>query len=349
MTRQTWTAAVCALLFVACAAVIAMVPVDYVIYSPGASYDLLGREGDVDTVTVTGADTFETTGQLHMTTVAITRADARVGLPEVLFAHWVSDRSVFPREAVYPAGASSTDVRARDVQLMTSAQSDAAAAALREAGVEVRTLPVITSVASAGPSVDLLFPGDFVLEVDGTPTTTVEQVRAGISAHGIGEVVTLTVLRDRQVFEVSVETEASRTDPGTPVAGLNLTMGFSYEPRVSFALEQGVGGSSAGLMMALAVYDRITAEPLVGAGMVVAGTGAIDGAGDVGPVGGVDEKIAAARRVSATAFMLPSGNCRDVGPDPRVRLVPVESLEEAVTALRMLADPASEGLVKGCS
>ena len=40
MTKQTWTAAVSALLFVALAAVVSLVPVPFVSWSPGATVNL---------------------------------------------------------------------------------------------------------------------------------------------------------------------------------------------------------------------------------------------------------------------------------------------------------------------
>ena len=72
VTKQTWTATVSAVLFVVLAAVIALVPVPYVTWSPGTTYDLFARtaQGE-DTITISGADTFPTTGQLRMTTVSV--------------------------------------------------------------------------------------------------------------------------------------------------------------------------------------------------------------------------------------------------------------------------------------
>ncbi len=79
MTKQTWTATVSAVLFVVLAAVIALVPVPYVTWSPGGTHDLLGQVTGTDgnsvaAITVSGPEvtTHPTTGQLRMTTVAVT-------------------------------------------------------------------------------------------------------------------------------------------------------------------------------------------------------------------------------------------------------------------------------------
>jgi Lon-like protease len=81
------------------------------------------------------------------------------------------------------------------------------------------------------------------------------------------------------------------------------------------------------------VYELLTREDLLG-GREVAGTGTIDLEGEVGPVGGIEQKVRAAEEAGADVFVLPADNlegARSVARD--IRLVPVRSLEEAVQAL----------------
>lgn len=349
MTKQTWTAAVSALLFVLSAAIIAMTPVPFVTYSPGGTHDLLASVDGKDTIQVADLETYETHGRILVTTVSVTRPDAPVSLPEVLYAHWAPDREVFPREYVYPARSSTADVRTRDAQQVATAQADASAAALRAAGIAVDQVPMVQSVASTGPAADKLFPGDFVLQIDGRPTRTVADVREAIERRGIGQSVTFTILRDRETRAVTVDTAASKTQAGVPVWGGTLVMGYSYAPRVTIDLDPSLGGTSAGLMMALAIFDRITPGDVVG-DRTVAGTGEIDGAGNLGRVAGVREKLAAAEQAGAALFFVPSANCADLeGITSTVRVVSVASLEDAINSLDMLADPATEDHVKGCT
>ena len=349
MTKQTWTAAVSALLFVVAAAIVAMWPVGFVTLSPGPTHDLLAAPEGVPVVRVQGLETFESSGHVLVTTAAMTGADAPVSLPEVLYAHWAPDRDVYPREHVYPARTSADDIRARDAQLMASSQADAAAAALRAAGIEVDQIPMVQTVSSTGPAADKLFPGDFVLAIDDTPTPTVADARAAIEARAAGQEVQFTVLRDREPVVVKIDTAPSKTNGLLPVWGGNLVMGYSYAPRIELALDPSLGGTNAGLMMALAVFDKITPGDLAG-GRTVAGTGAIDGSGVVTRVSGVREKLAGAERDGADVFFVPAANCGDLADIASpVRVVSVASLEDTINSLEMLADPATEGLVKGCT
>lgn len=349
MTRQTWTAAVSALLFVVLAAVIALVPVPYVTWAPGSTYNLLGSVDGKDAISISGIQTYPTTGELRMTTISVTAPDANLSLPEVLISYWMPDRVVLPRTAVYRQGASVTDVDNQATQQMSDSQTYAVVAALRAAQVPVTELPMVNSVQKAGPSAGALQPGDLIQAVDGVAVTTQDQAAAAIRNRHVGQRVTLTIIRAGQTQEQTVTTRASDASPDTPMIGIDISTGYLYGPKVSFAVDPSVGGSSAGMMFALATYDRITKGNMV-AGEVVAGTGTVDADGKVGPIGGVAEKMAAAQRDHATIFVLPKSNCVNVGTAPAgLRLIAVSTLNEAIGSLQALTNPGSAAVIPGCS
>jgi Lon-like protease len=346
VTKQTWTATVSAVLFVVLAAVIALVPVPYITWSPGSTHNLLAPDQNV--ITVTGAKTYPTNGQLLMTTVAMTSPDSTLSLPELLFSYWLPSREVLPRSVVYGVGEDPTDINRDETQMMTDSQSEAVVAALRESGVPVTSWPMVQSVTNSGPSNDILEPGDLIQYVDGRPTTSVQDVQDAVSAHHVGEAVVFTVMRGTEVLRVTVTTRATAANPDKPIVGLTLTTGYTYKPKVAFAIDQAVGGSSAGLMFALAITDQLT-ETDQTAGRKIAGTGTMAADGNVGPIGGVQEKIAAAARDGATIFLLPVQNCVDAGKAPAgIRLVPVKTLNGAIQALAALEEPETASTVAGC-
>jgi PDZ domain-containing protein len=349
MTRQTWTAAISALLFVVLAAVIALVPVPFITWAPGATYDLLGKVNDSDAISISGAQVYPTSGQMRMTTISVTAPDSNLTLPEVLISYFMPDRVVLPRVAVYRPGTSANEVNREESVLMTQSQSSAVVAALRANNIPVTELPMVYSVQNAGAAAGILQPGDLISAVDGTPVATPSDVVKAVKDRHVGQKVLFSIIRDRMPLQRSVTTTASTTTPDTPAVGIDINIGYSYDPKVSFAVDPNVGGSSAGLMFSLAIYDRLTPGDLV-AGEVVAGTGSMSASGTVGPIGGVAEKLAAASRDKATIFLLPQQNCVDVTAVPAgIRLVPVTDLKGAVAALQMLSDPAQASNVAGCS
>lgn len=348
MTRQTWTATVSAVLFVLLAAVIALAPVPYVTQSPGATYNLLGRIADKDAISIAGADTYPTTGELRMTTVSVTAPTASLSLPEVLISYWITSRAVLPREVVYPPGASVEEVTAESSQLMVASQQTATVAGLRAAGIEVQKLPMVTAVQQSGPSAGILEPGDLITAVDGEPVKTMEDVAKAVADRHVGMKVVFTTLRDGKLSKQQVTTRSAAARPDDPAVGITLDVGYRYDPQVSFGIDESVGGSSAGLLFALAIYDRLTTADLT-TGRVVAGSGTVTADGVVGPIGGVQEKLAAASRDHATVFLLPKDNCSSVRAVPAgLRLVSVGTVSEAITALHALNDEATASGVPGC-
>ncbi|MBK9697774.1 MAG: PDZ domain-containing protein [Propionibacteriaceae bacterium] len=333
MTKQTWTAAVAALLFIAFAAVIAMVPVPYVTWAPGATHDLLGTVDGRPAISVQGAATFPTSGELRMATVSVTRADASLTLPEALFSFWLPSREVLPREAVYPSGVEAAQLEEAQARLMGTSQDIAVVAALRAAGVKVVELPMVTTVVASGPANGKLKPGDLITAVDNQSVTSVREVQNAIKSHRVGDVVKFDVIRDGASLTQSITTRAFDTDPDVPEVGIRLSIGYVYDPVVTFGIDPQVGGSSAGLMFSLALYELLTPGSLVG-GRIVAGTGTIADDGQVGAIGGVQEKLAAAEAAHATLFLIPRDNCSDdEEPHAGLQVVPVATMGEALKVL----------------
>lgn len=93
-------------------------------------------------------------------------------------------------------------------------------------------------------------------------------------------------------------------------------------------------GSSHGLMVGLTTYAAITDEDLA-AGRHIAGTGRLFGDGSVGSIGGLGAKAGAARRSGADVLLFPASQAHVLANfDPgSMRLVPVTSIDEAITAL----------------
>ncbi|WP_036921710.1 YlbL family protein [Propionicicella superfundia] len=335
LTRQTWAAAVSAVIFVAMAAVLAVSSVPFVAWAPGGTYDVLGQRDGKPVIGISGIPTFDAPGQLRVTTVAVTAADRSLSFPEALLADLLPDREVLPRAAVYPAGQSVADIDAANAQAMTSSQQNAIVAALREADIPVTERPMVSVIASGGPAENELEPGDLVVEVDGTEVSTVADVRERVQAHKVGEAVVFSILRDRQSKLVTVSTQASNTSPSGSVVGVGWTTGYSYAADVSINVDSSIGGPSAGLVFAIGIYDLISSERVID-DRSIAGTGEIGTDGTVSGIGGIREKISGAQSAGATMFLVPAANCSDVA-DVRtsMKLVKVASLKDALAALRL--------------
>jgi PDZ domain-containing protein len=315
-----------------------LVPVPYVAASPGPTQDVLTEVDGEPAITVTGAASYPTTGRLDLTTVRHTRADLRLDLASAFGAWLDPDRAVLPRDLIYPDDVTVEDVREENARLLDRSEETARASALRHLGYEVPQRIVVDSVTVDGPSDGILEPGDILVSVDGTPVTTGDEVRAAVTAHDPGESVALRIRRAGEERDVAVTTAAAPEDPSRAVIGIVPAPGFDFPVDIDIHLERDIGGPSAGLVFAVGIVDRMTPGPLL-EGSHVAGTGTIDADGNVGPIGGIAQKIAAARDADAAAFLVPAGNCGDLD-DARpggMALVRVATLDEALGVVEDVA------------
>lgn len=93
------------------------------------------------------------------------------------------------------------------------------------------------------------------------------------------------------------------------------------------------GGPSGGMIFALGVIELLTEKDLLH-GRHIAGTGTISTDGQVGPIGGINEKIQAAYKAGATLFLAPAGNSDEIAHTPAgIKVVIVSTLAQAVAAL----------------
>jgi PDZ domain-containing protein len=94
-------------------------------------------------------------------------------------------------------------------------------------------------------------------------------------------------------------------------------------------------------MFSLAIYDTITEGELTG-GRDVAGSGTINSEGDVGPIGGIAQKLIGAHDEGADFFLAPADNCNEVVghiPDD-LKVAKVATFDDARVVLEAIAkDP----------
>jgi len=139
-----------------------------------------------------------------------------------------------------------------------------------------------------------------------------------------------------------VRTVRSTQEPDVPMIGVQIrTESERAELPIDVDIRSmGIGGPSAGLMFALGIVDLLRDGDLA-RGMSVAGTGVISASGEVSPVGGVAQKVAAAERAGARVFLVPR---REAGEARRasdaIRVIGVRDLADAVRALNDLGEPA---------
>ena len=105
-----------------------------------------------------------------------------------------------------------------------------------------------------------------------------------------------------------------------------------------------VGGPSGGMIFTLAIIELLTKENLLN-GRTVAGTGTIAEDGTIGPIGGIEEKLVAAKRAGVDLFLAPKENCSELSSIPEgITVAAVETIDEAVAALNSKSPKGCDSL-----
>jgi PDZ domain-containing protein len=208
---------------------------------------------------------------------------------------------------------------------------------LRELGIEVPEVVVVDSVIDGAPADGVLVPGDVVVSVDGNPIGEPQDVVDAVTAHQPGETVEFVVERDGERRTETVGSRAAEDD-GRTIVGFGPAIGYEFPVQIDVNIDERIGGPSAGMIFALAIYDNLTPGALLD-GMHVAGTGTVSADREVGPIGGIQQKIAAAADDGATLFLAPAGNCDEAAAaDPgEMRVVRIETLDDAIAAIETAA------------
>lgn len=314
------------------------VPMPVVEFSPGGSFDvepLVEVTAEVETTPING--------DLELLTVRVDQPS----IAETVRAWLSPTRDLREQETVIPQGMTRREYLELQRRTFQRSFDVAVAVGLRLAGedVTVRTGAVVVFALEGGPADGQLRPGDVILEVAGTAVTTAEELIAiGQQTFRAGEPVELTVLRADEQLTVELTPE-EMPQLERPVIGVQLGT-IAYDVELPFEVRLApttIGGPSAGLMIALTVFDLLAEEDLA-AGRVIAGTGTIDEAGRVGPIGGVAEKVIAAHRTGASVMLAPAAQAQEAlaaAEGRPIEVIPVATVQEAVDALRRTAAPSA--------
>jgi PDZ domain-containing protein len=345
MSRRALTLLVSAFLVLALGIVGALSKVPYVVLSPGPTEDTLGKVDNKPVITVSGRETYPTDGELRLVTVAYQGGpNAKIDLLTALRG-WIDPTvAVVPQETIFAPDRSQEQVEEENTVEMTNSQDNATAAALNELKIPYTTVISVVSTVKDQPAAGKLLKGDEIVSVDGTPVSEIEAVGEAVRARKPGEQVTFGVVRGGQKLDVAVRTTG---DQGKAMVGVTMQARYKFPFKVEINVGD-VGGPSAGLMFSLGIVDKLTRGPLTG-GKQIAGTGTITPEGEVGPIGGIAQKMVGARDAGATVFLTPADNCAEAlkGVPDGLRLVKAETLSGAVQALDALS--TGKGEVPSCS
>ncbi|MDN7244287.1 SepM family pheromone-processing serine protease [Planococcus shenhongbingii] len=308
---------------------------------PGGAYELSPL------VNVDGGDD-DDQGSLSLMTVSMLNATPTL----YLFAQFQDGYKILKPEEVRSPHESDEEYNVRQLKLMSDSQVNALQVAFEEAELpyEIDNKGVfVMNVLPGGAADEILAPGDQVLSIDGNNFETQKEFVDYISSKNDGDKVELAFEREQRKITETIALAPLPTDPER--IGLGITFVENKEikttPDVKIDSEN-IGGPSAGLMFTLEILNQLLEEDIT-KGYNIAGTGTMAGTGEVGRIGGIDQKVIAADNEKIDIFFAPADEtegasasnydvaketAENIGTD--MEIVPVKTIDDAIDYLEEL-------------
>ncbi|MBB6175904.1 MULTISPECIES: SepM family pheromone-processing serine protease [Anoxybacillus] len=286
-------------------------------------------------------------GQFMLTTVRMGQAN----LFSFAFAHISKYNELYRMDEVRQEGESDEEYTHRQLKMMESSKETAIAVAYKKANkpFSYRNKGVyVLYVVDGMPAANVLKSGDQIVAVDGQRINEADEFIQYVSEKKEGERIRVTYKRSGK------EKTATLTLAPFPKEKHRVGLGLSVmtdrdivtDPPVRIESDQ-IGGPSAGLMFTLEVYNQLVPQDLT-KGYRIAGTGTINIDGEVGPIGGISQKVIAAHKAGADIFFAPNERgakhsnykeavktAKDIGT--KMKIVPVDTFDDAIRFLQKLS------------
>jgi PDZ domain-containing protein len=335
MNRHTLATLVAATVATVGALAMTVVEMPYVRYQPGTTVDLLSEDHGTERIQVTGHKVYPDDGELRMTTVLATEPENGISVWSAMVGWLSGDQAIQPYDDVYGKRDTASSRQNEAAVQMTTSQDVAVAAALIHLGYKVPMIPVVGPITRGLPADGALAERDRYIRIGDHDISSWDDVVKAISTSAAGKPLEFVVERDGKRLTIPV---TPRRVDGRTVVGVSQAFDFDMPFEVDITLPGNIGGPSAGLMFALSIVDTLTPGSLTD-GERIAGTGTITPDGMVGPIGGIQQKIAGARNDGARLFLVPATNCDEAltAHHGDMRLTAISTLDDAEKAVSTFA------------
>ncbi len=323
------------------------IPMPYYITKPGSTEKL------EPLVEIAGHES-ELKGSLSLVTIAM--ADANIytyGLAKLLPYQEIEKESDVRYE-----DETDEEYNVRQMYMMNESKNNAIQVAYKAADQKVTVQYdgiYVLSVLENVPAAKYLHAGDLITKIDGHAFNSSAEFIQYVKSKKVGDVVKIDYVHKKKAESAEIEL-TTIDDKGTVGIGITLVDDekVTTDPAIKINSEQ-IGGPSAGLMFSLEIYSRFQEGDLT-KGYPIAGTGTIDPEGNVGRIGGINQKVVAADKSGAEIFFAPDDEitkdmkkkdaslksnyeeavetAKDIDTD--MKIVPVKTFQDAVDYLEAM-------------
>lgn len=266
----------------------------YVVYKPGGIVNLNDRI-DIENNNIKGS--------LSMSYVSLMKGTLPVLGMSYIFKNW----DIVPKDDITIEGESVDELLELEKLYMTSSIDYATILAYHKAGKEIKINKINNNVVyiddAANTDIKIY---DKILEIEGTKVENLNDMKKVISKYKKDDTIHILVNRNGQKINTTSKVYQIGDELKIGIATL-VTYDYETKPEIKITTKASESGSSGGLMLSLAIYNKLTDSDITG-GKKIVGTGTIDIDGNVGEIDGVKYKILGAVKNKADIFICPKEN-----------------------------------------
>ncbi len=306
------------------------IPMPYYIHTPGGLIDI------ADKFTIDGE--YEQSGSLNFTYVSEIKGNLLTYIISYFFINW----DLIKSEEVKSDNETYEEARFRNTMFLEEANQNAVFLAYEKAGKYINIkdskhyIVYIDEITNTNLKIR-----DQLLSVNNEYINSVAEYSDIVRASEVGDKLHLKVKtsageeKDKYIEVIQYE--------GLKITGIYFVTKHDYitNPNIAIDFKESESGPSGGFMMALSIYNKLTAEDITNNKKIV-GTGTIDLYGNVGEVSGIEYKLKGAVKNKAEIFLIPSGINYQKAIDLKekneynIEIISIKTLDDAINYLHMI-------------
>ena len=252
-------------------------------------------------------NSYESKGTFNLAYVTELRATTLTYLLSYLVPSW--ERVALEE---YQASTNETmeDIGTRSKLYLNKSEQDAIKLAYEKANkiIEINNTKFIVVYVNEIVDTDIKI-GDQILEINGKKISDLSQYKQEVMNTEVDKYINLKVKRNNKELHFKIKVNNIEGNKLTGISILELS-DFNTNPDITLSFKESESGPSGGLMLTLAIYDKLITPDLT-KGKKIVGTGTINEDGTVGQIDGIKYKLKGAVKAKADIFIAPSGKNYD--------------------------------------
>ena len=293
----------------------------YTIYIPGGTSNLTKSVRVIDEQTNTG-----TYKSLYVLTL-------KANVFTYLFSKIKNNWDIIENKDISISDENYDEIFERDRILLKQSKNLAILKAYNKANIEYQTLDNYTYVIGSECDIKI---GERILEIDGISIKNKEEIHDIVDNKKIGEECIVKTIKNDKTYIRNIKIKEI---DGKKVLGVYVIdiLDIDTMNNIEIVSDKDEAGSSAGLMLALTIYDKITENDLSN-GKIIVGTGSIEEDGSIGKIDGLKHKMLGLSKEKYDVFFIPYDNLEEANEinkkyNLKMQFTPVKTFDEAIDYL----------------